>query len=575
MRPFLFNWLRLARGLFIFKEGSLPNAQNLIPSELSPALKPVIVTDLHTLQLVTEFMERVKVFSMDTETNYVSDWVERKIRTLMVGDRTEQYIIDLLAFAGSKEALESAQGNYGANLGPLQPVVDALLPFLESHDYTKVGHNLQFDYEVLRWNLGLRTQGLYDTYLAEKNIYAGLVPLMTTDFWGLENLVERYVGLIMSKDEQKGFNLDLPLTENQITYCALDVRLPMAIRAGQLRVIRADGLENAVQIDCDAASAFGEMKLYGVATDDAGWTELDAENQRRKTRIVSALDRHFLKIVGTKYVNDGDRKQLEAIEDEWRDSPQKTPEQKKRRQELRFAYMEFRKRINAKDKTAKDCEGEAFINYASNKQLLDAFRKMGYGKKKMPDTNDSTLEELAKYPSLNVEKALDLYPDLDLPPVDLLRLFRAVEKQITSYGLSWISTKENDGHRNKYTGRIHPNFNLFGTDTGRTSCSSPNVQQIPKEARFRRCFVARPGHRILTIDYSGCELRILAYLSQDPVWIDAFACNWDLHSIGAEMLFGKEWAEGAEEGCKYYAKKDKCKCKVHQELRNKVKALKD
>jgi DNA polymerase-1 len=533
---------------------------------MEPKLAPVLVTNLHGLQLAADFMKRVRVFGMDTETNITDNFVERKIRTITVGDRNEQYVIDLLAFAGSSEALIASQGNYGAAAGLLLgPVIETLRPFFESAEYTKVG----------RWCLGLRTQGFYDCFRAEQNIWAGLVPLMftSTNWWGLENVVERYVGLLMSKDEQKGFSLSEPLTQNQIIYCALDVRLPMAVRNGQLKILRADGLDKAATIDCDAISPFGDLHLNGVATDDERWTALIAENRGRKRQIITRLDEFFVKVVGTKYVSHNDRLRLDELEVAWRDCPQKTAEEKKRRAALRLAYMDVRKVMNGKDKLAKDCEGEAAINYASNKQLLDAFRKMGFGKKKMPDTNDSTLEALSKFPNLTVDKAFEERPDLDLPVIDLLRLFRAVEKQLTTYGSAWITTREEGGHRNKFTNRIHSNINLFGTDTGRTSSSSPNLQNLPKENRFRHCFIARPGYRILTVDYSGCELRILAFLSQDPVWMDAFARDWDLHSIGAEMLFGQEWIDATEPGCKFAEKKDKCKCKGHKKLRDRVKAL--
>src|SRR5206468_1052075 len=98
------------------------------------------------------------------------------------------------------------------------------------------------------------------------------------------------------------------------------------------------------------------------------------------------------------------------------------------------------------------------------------------------------------------------------------------------------------------TGRIHSYIDLFGTATGRTSSSKPNIQNIPKSKRYRHCFKAQRGYKIITIDFNGCELRILAEMSQEPVWLDAFRKGWDVHSVGAEILFGKEWTDGAEEG---------------------------
>ncbi len=92
------------------------------------------------------------------------------------------------------------------------------------------------------------------------------------------------------------------------------------------------------------------------------------------------------------------------------------------------------------------------------------------------------------------------------------------------------------------TGRIHPRFNQTGTATGRLSCSSPNLQNIPVRTelgrQIRACFVADPGHLLVSADYSQIELRILAHLSGDPVLMEAFRKNEDIHARTAAEVFG-------------------------------------
>ena len=78
-------------------------------------------------------------------------------------------------------------------------------------------------------------------------------------------------------------------------------------------------------------------------------------------------------------------------------------------------------------------------------------------------------------------------------------------------------------------GRIHPEFLQTGAKGGRFSCQKPNLQQIPKEQEWRDLFVAPPGYRIITADYSQIELRILAEYSQDPALIEVFRDGQDLH----------------------------------------------
>ncbi|MGA7733800.1 MAG: DNA polymerase, partial [Chloroflexia bacterium] len=70
------------------------------------------------------------------------------------------------------------------------------------------------------------------------------------------------------------------------------------------------------------------------------------------------------------------------------------------------------------------------------------------------------------------------------------------------------------------------------------NCTKPNVQQIPATSDFRKCFVAAPGYKLITCDYSQCELRVLAELSGDPAFVDAFTSGQDLHTLTASQMFG-------------------------------------
>ncbi|MBI5701677.1 DNA polymerase I [Candidatus Saganbacteria bacterium] len=95
---------------------------------------------------------------------------------------------------------------------------------------------------------------------------------------------------------------------------------------------------------------------------------------------------------------------------------------------------------------------------------------------------------------------------------------------------------------NKETGRVHANFNQTITATGRLSSSNPNMQNIPVKSelgkRVREAFVPQnKGYKIIAADYSQIELRVLAHLSQDEKFIEAFKLDEDIHTATAADIF--------------------------------------
>jgi DNA polymerase-1 len=101
------------------------------------------------------------------------------------------------------------------------------------------------------------------------------------------------------------------------------------------------------------------------------------------------------------------------------------------------------------------------------------------------------------------------------------------------------------------TGRVHTSFNQAVAATGRLSSSDPNLQNIPIRTEIgreiRRAFVAEPGYRLVSADYSQIELRVLAHLSDDDTLIAAFARGEDIHDRTAMKVFGEHSGLSAHE----------------------------
>jgi DNA polymerase-1 len=194
---------------------------------------------------------------------------------------------------------------------------------------------------------------------------------------------------------------------------------------------------------------------------------------------------------------------------------------------------EMAKELSALEEKAKQAAGQDF-NIASPKQIEAVlFDVLGLKPTKKTKTGRSTDAEV-------LEALADEHP---LPGVILEH--RAIAKLKGTYvdALPRLVHPE--------TGRIHTRWSQAVAATGRISSQDPNLQNIPIRTALgkliRRAFVAPPGHRFVSADYSQIELRVLAHLSQDPVLCDAFRNGQDVHVRTAMEIFGVDAAGVTQE----------------------------
>src|SRR5262249_14699664 len=127
----------------------------------------------------------------------------------------------------------------------------------------------------------------------------------------------------------------------------------------------------------------------------------------------------------------------------------------------------------------------------------------------------------------------DALAAVDHPLAALLRAHRSASKRVSTYGSEWAGKAYHDG-------RLFAGWKQIGADPGRMVCSSPNLQNLPRDPRYRRCIVAPPGRVLIKADYSQIELRIAARISGDKALLDAYARGLDVHTLTAQRILGKE-----------------------------------
>ena len=194
--------------------------------------------------------------------------------------------------------------------------------------------------------------------------------------------------------------------------------------------------------------------------------------------------------------------------------------------ELARIGEDFTEKLARYEREIHELAGRPF-NVGSPKQLgeilFDEQKLPGGKRSKLTGawgTDASVLEELAQQGHALPRRVMD---------------WRQIAKLKSTYVDALAQRQDGEG-------RVHTDFAMAVTSTGRLSSSEPNLQNIPvrteEGARIRRAFVAKEGHILLAADYSQIELRVLAHFSGDPTLQQAFASGTDIHRFVAAQVHG-------------------------------------
>ena len=346
-----------------------------------------------------------------------------------------------------------------------------------------IAHNAVFDLGWLQEH-ELHPEGqVICTMLASRILTNGLPNLKH----GLQHVVKRYLKLEISKEEQKS-DWSADLTPSQLEYAAYDVYLLTQLD-GHINQRMAEGnLHKAWFLECAALPTMAQLWRTGLPFDKQALEELHEDLAKDHVRLGDAF--------------------IETL-DEALPAYKKLP---------RDPDGTFNLRSKPEGSIRAGTKKEAGFNLNSPKQLLDIFTTLldrqpvdNNGK---PSASRAALREYA-----GDHKVVAEY--LAWKRVEKRRqMVEALLKHLASNGF------------------IKASYMQLGADTGRMSCIGPNLQQIPRDSRFRACVKAPDGWKLVVADYAQMELRLAAWEAQDELMIQAFQQGLDLHTVTAMQIYG-------------------------------------
>lgn len=400
-------------------------------------------------------------------------------------------------------------------------------------DNLVIGQNLKFDLQFL-YNYGIVPRQVYDTMIVEQLLYLGYPPAGKPGgiSYALNAIAQRRLGIDIDKTV-RGEIIWRGLDLSTIRYAAGDVQYLEDIRDSQLIDLANQDLFKAAELENRFVPVIAYLEWCGIMLDTQKWkAKMESDNACLK----EAIDNLNNFIV-------------------------KTPELKK------FWYI--------------DSQGDLFtgfsttpivtVNWASSKQVIEIAKILGFDTaakdKKTGEDKDSVLEKhLAMQQGIN-DEFLQYY-----------FRYKEHEKVVSSFGQGHLNAV------NPRTGRIHSTFKQLGAASGRMSCGStqsntdleklkhlpsgsckyPNLQQLPSDNVTRSCFVAPPGHKMVSADYAALESRLGADIYQEKEMLKEFLeGSGDMHSLCAKMVFAEELKDIEVKDIK----------KLRPDLRKKVKSV--
>lgn len=388
----------------------------------------------------------------------------------------------------------------------------ALMLLTKLKDAKLVTHNGKFDLLFLYVKTGIELKLWVDTLV--------MAHVCGEEELGLKPLVKKYfkVDYDISKEAKTG-----QITEKFKAYGLDDVYYPMELVKIFKKKLKIYSLEKVYKHEMRAYSAYLEVEKNGMPISP------------RRHKIAKKLQEQYKpileRLITVANINWNSTTQVAKVLFTEKGAPVYDEKGEKLPNTYQVLEYSFMNDITLRGEFSTRSEATQFMNEykEENPHLYDIEVKLkhnytpvviGYG------VGLKAIEKTAKgVPSVSSDVLANYFGN---PVVDDLLEYRRLTK-LETFIKSWEEIQVND--------RIYPSFNITAR-TGRTTCSSPNIQQIPQDKNVRNLIEARPGWKIKEQDYSQIELRVASMFSGDTNMQHAYQSGSDLHSKTTELLFG-------------------------------------
>lgn len=479
-------------------------------SELYKSNRYTIISPEESLKL----LHPLKYVGTDTETEGL-DCHSKKLLSIQFGCRDFQVVIDCTT---------------------INPII--YKDYLESERIFLLW-NANFDLKFF-YKIGIFPNNIRDLMLSEKAIYLGYPSGMHS--MALKEAAWKYLKKSLDKSV-RGKIITQGLNEETIVYSAEDVEHLEDIMIAQQPELDNQNLNVALKLENEYVKINAYFEFCGARLDISKWKEKMKRDQENLNKAKDILDSWVVDWENDRISRESELVYLDVSKfrgDNVIEEDRKKLKFAKRRKESDIREKDGTLIAEAYEKEVKrkyssiNTQGDLFsgfdltpkctINWKSSAQVLLLFEELGI--------KCSTIDPKTKTSKKSINEKVIAPQQKNFPIIELYLNFKEAEKLVDSFGQKFLDFV------NPATGRIHSTFHQFGTDTGRLSSTSPNLQQLPKDALTRSCFVAEKGNKWISCDYSGQESFIMASLSNDSAMLDELLRgSGDLHSLTARMVF--------------------------------------